>query len=177
MRALPLSQSQGISYEITHGHLSRFIWTHDLHDGTIRPLQCHHHLVQLLPRIQVQVTLHQWYIKIHLEGLNSGLRLLSITTLALGSRPSQGLARLKAKREARWGSHLMLLGMQKSVREWTLTFPSELPFWELESQWTFKFLEGNCRGQNSLDWDVPYIIEKFLKHRCLKWACMTHLDI
>jgi hypothetical protein len=27
-----------------------------------------------------------------------------------------------------------------------------------------------------LDWDVLYIIEKLLKHRCLKWACMTHLD-
>jgi hypothetical protein len=22
-----------------------------------------------------------------------------------------------------------------------------------------------------------YIIEKLLKHRCLKWACITHLDI
>jgi hypothetical protein len=24
-------------------------------------------------------------------------------------------------------------------------------------------------------WNVPYIIEKLLKRRCLKWACMTHL--
>ncbi len=30
-------------------------------------------------------------------------------------------------------SHFMLLGVQKSVREWTLTFPSEFPLWELES--------------------------------------------
>jgi hypothetical protein len=29
--------------------------------------------------------------------------------------------------------------------------PSELPFWELESQWTFEFSEGDCRGQNPLD--------------------------
>jgi hypothetical protein len=28
---------------------------------------------------------------------------------------------------------LTLLGVQKSVREWTFTFPSELPFWDLES--------------------------------------------
>jgi hypothetical protein len=31
-------------------------------------------------------------------------------------------------------SHFMLSGVQKGVREWTLTLPSELPFWELESQ-------------------------------------------
>jgi hypothetical protein len=70
----------------------------------------------------------------------------------------------------------MLPGVQKSVREWTLTLPNKLPFWELESQWTFESLEGNCKGQNSLDWKVPYIIEKFLEQRCLKCACMTHLD-
>jgi len=94
----------------------------------------------------------------------------------LGLWPKQGLARLQAKREAQ-GSHLILPGVQKSVREWTLTLPSEFPFWELESQWTLKFSEGNCRGQNPLDWRVFYIIGKLLKRRCLKWACMTHLDI
>jgi hypothetical protein len=41
---------------------------------------------------------------------------VDVTTLALGSRPKQRLARLQAKKEA-WGSHLMLLGVQKSVRE------------------------------------------------------------
>jgi hypothetical protein len=40
----------------------------------------------------------------------------NVATPALGSRPKQGLARLWAKREAR-GSHLMLLGVQKNVRE------------------------------------------------------------
>jgi hypothetical protein len=75
------------------------------------------------------------------------------------------------------GSHLMLLGVQKSVKEWTLTLPNEFPFWELEFQWTLKFLESNCRGQIALDWDVPYIIRKILKLKCLKWARMTHLDI
>ncbi len=33
-----------------------------------------------------------------------------------------------------WESHLMLPGVQKNVREWTLTLPSEFPFWELKSQ-------------------------------------------
>jgi hypothetical protein len=55
-----------------------------------------------------------------------------VVTLALSSQPKQALARLRAKRKAQ-ESHLMLLGMQKSVKEWTLTPPSELPFWELES--------------------------------------------
>jgi hypothetical protein len=70
----------------------------------------------------------------------------------------------------------MLLGMQKSVREKTFTLPSELPFWEFESQWISKSSNGDYRGQNSLDWKIPYIIEKLLKHRCLKWAYMTHLN-
>jgi hypothetical protein len=39
-----------------------------------------------------------------------------IATLALGSRPRQGLPRVHAKREA-WESHFMLPGVQKSVRE------------------------------------------------------------
>jgi hypothetical protein len=41
---------------------------------------------------------------------------LHVATLALGSQPRQGLARLRAKREAR-GSHFMLPRVQKSVRE------------------------------------------------------------
>ncbi len=73
-------------------------------------------------------------------------------------------------------SYFMLPGVQKIMRERTLTPPSELPFWELESQWTPEFLESYCRGQNPLDWRVPYIIGKILKLKCLKWACMTHLD-
>jgi hypothetical protein len=58
-----------------------------------------------------------------------------LETLTLGLRTKQGLARLRAKREAH-ESYLMLLGVQKSVKEWTFTLPNELPFWELESRWT-----------------------------------------
>jgi hypothetical protein len=57
----------------------------------------------------------------------------SIATLGFGSRPKQGLTRMRAKKESQ-ESHHMLLGVQKSVRDWTLTLPNELPFWELESQ-------------------------------------------
>jgi hypothetical protein len=77
MRTLLLSQSQGISYEVAQYHLSWFLWIQNLHDGTIKRLQCHCHPVQLLLGIQVQVTLHQQYIIVHLEGLISGVRLLS----------------------------------------------------------------------------------------------------
>jgi hypothetical protein len=65
----------------------------------------------------------------------------------------------------------------KRVWEERLTFPSDLSFWELESQWTLKPLESDCKGQNTLHWGVPYINEKLLKTRCLKWARMTRLDI
>ncbi len=99
-----------------------------------------------------------------------------VATLAFGSRPRQGFARLQAKREAQ-DSNLMLPGMQNNVREWTLTLPSEPSFWELESRWIPKFSKGDFKGQNPLDGKVLYIIENLLKLICLKWACMTHLDI
>ncbi len=46
----------------------------------------------------------------------------------------------------------------------------------LGSWWTFKFSKSDLKGQNSLDWIVTYNIWKFLKCRCLKWACMIHLN-
>jgi hypothetical protein len=71
----------------------------------------------------------------------------------------------------------MPLGVQKSVREKTLTFPSELPCWELESWWTPECSESDCKGQNPMFQKFLHTIEKLLKRRCLKWACITHLDI
>ncbi len=78
------------------------------------------------------------------------------------------------------GSHISCSRDVESMGEWenwTSTLPSELPLWELESQWILKSLESHGRGQNTSDWRVPYIIEKLLERRCLNWACMTHLDI
>jgi hypothetical protein len=98
-----------------------------------------------------------------------------IATLTLGSQPRQGLAKVHAKKEAR-ESHFMLPGVLESVKEWTLTLPSQLPLWELESQWTPESSESNYKGQNPLNCKVFYIIGKLLELRCLKWACMTHLD-
>ncbi len=90
----------------------------------------------------------------------------TIATVALGLWPRQGLAKVRAKSEAQ-ESHFILPGMQKSVKEWALTLPNELPHWELDSRWTPKFSEADCRGQNSLDWKVLYIIRKLLERRCL----------
>jgi hypothetical protein len=90
-----------------------------------------------------------------------------VITLTLGSRPRQGLARLRAKKASP--------KVKESVREWTLTLPKELPPWELESRWTLECSESNYRGQNSMDWKVLYNIGKILKLRCLKWSHITHL--
>jgi hypothetical protein len=67
--------------------------------------------------------------------------------------------------------------VSKSVREWTLTLSSELPCWELKSQWSLEFSKHNCRGQNPSAWRVFYIIRKLSKCRCLKWVRIAHLDI
>jgi hypothetical protein len=64
----------------------------------------------------------------------------------------------------------------RNVREWTHTLPNGLPLWELESLWSPKSSKKYFRGQNSLDQKVPYTIEKLLKRKCPKWACMTHLS-
>ncbi len=82
---------------------------------------------------------------------------------------------MRAKKEA-WESPFILSGVQKNVREWTFTLSKKLPLWELESRWTSKFLESNCKGQNSLYWGNFYIIGKLLERRCLKRACVTHLN-
>jgi hypothetical protein len=44
-------------------------------------------------------------------------------------------------------------------------------------KWTPESSKSDCRGQNSMDWGVYYIIEKLLELRCLKWTRMTHLNI
>jgi len=47
----------------------------------------------------------------------------------------------------------------------------------MESQWTPKTSESNFRGQKSMACSIFYIIGKLLKLKCLKWACIAHLDI
>jgi hypothetical protein len=104
------------------------------------------------------------------------LKELNVATLALGSWPRQGVARLRAKRKTH-ESHHMLLGMPKSVREWTLTLQSEFPCWELEFRMDSQTFIAQFRGKKSLPWRFLYIIGKLLKRRCLKWVFIAHLDI
>jgi hypothetical protein len=99
-----------------------------------------------------------------------------VVTLALDLRPRQRLARLRAKREA-WESHHMFPGVQ---RMWGnepshSQLNSHCGSWS--SKWTLKSSKRNYRGQNPLVQRMFYIIGNILKLRCLKWACMTHLDI
>ncbi len=67
--------------------------------------------------------------------------------------------------------------MQESVREWAFTLPGQLPLWERESSWTPKTSKSHLRGQNSMACGALYIMGKLLERRCLKWACIAHLDI
>jgi hypothetical protein len=71
----------------------------------------------------------------------------------------------------------MFLKVQKNAKEWTHKLSSELSLWELESQWIPEPLDNDYNGQNSLNYEIFYIIEKLLECKCLKWARMTHLGI
>ncbi len=99
-----------------------------------------------------------------------------VATLALGLRPKQGVARLRAKRETR-ESHHMLLGIQ---RMWGHE-PSHSQVNSNVGSWspkrTPKSSKRDYKGQNPSPWRVIYIIRKLLKLRCLKWARIAHLDI
>jgi len=118
----------------------------------------------------------------HITNVNQWYKFIFINVHELCRDPSLGLT-TKANGFQGCGSRLSLgvpficLGVQKSVRERTLTLPSEFPCWKLESRWTLECSESDCEGQNPMVQRVFYIIEFFLKHIYLKWACITHFDI
>ncbi len=47
----------------------------------------------------------------------------------------------------------------------------------MESRWTPETSKTDLRGQISMVCYALYINGKLLKRRCLKWACIAHLDI
>jgi hypothetical protein len=131
--------------------------------------------------------------KAHMVAFTKNSSEWGVATLALGSQPKQRGCKVvgqeevrelrqeearesKQEEEAR-ESHQKLPGVLESVREWTLTLPRQLPFWEMESRWTPKTSESNCRGQNPMACGILYIIGKLLERKCLKWARIAHLDI
>jgi hypothetical protein len=99
-----------------------------------------------------------------------------VTTLALGLRPRQGVARLRAKSETQESHHMLpkvqrVWGNEPSHSQVNSNYVSWSP------KWTPKFSKRDCRGQNPSFGKVVFIIGKLWKFRCLKWACIAHLDI
>jgi hypothetical protein len=94
--------------------------------------------------------------------------IIHVATLTLGSWPRQGFARLRAKREA--GSHTTYSRECEKVWGNEPSHPKGVPLWELESRWTFEFLEGDWRGQNSMDWGDLYIIWKLFWELEFQWT-------
>ncbi len=66
-----------------------------------------------------------------------------------------------------------MLGNEPHTPKWVPILGVRLSM-DSQIQKSIKF--NDCKGQNPLDWDVPYIIIKLLEPRCLKLACMTDLD-
>jgi hypothetical protein len=102
--------------------------------------------------------------------------ILVVATLALGSRSRQGVGRLQA-REKTQESHHMLPGVQRVWGNEPLHSQANSHCRSWSPKWTPKSSKCNCTGQNPLVWKVLYIIGKLLKCRCLKLACISHLDI
>jgi hypothetical protein len=71
-------------------------------------------------------------------------------------------------------NHTHALGSEGECEGMSPYTPKWIP--TLRSRWTFKFSKNDLKGQNSLDWIDTYNIWKFLRCRCLKWACMIHLS-
>jgi hypothetical protein len=98
------------------------------------------------------------------------------TRLWLLSRPRQGVARLRAKRETRESLH-MLPGMQRVWGNEPSHSQVNSHVGSLSPERTPKFSKRNCMAQDSLPRSVLYILGKLLKFRCLKWARIARLDI
>ncbi len=110
------------------------------------------------------------------EECGNWFELINVITLALGLQPRQRLAKVQAKSEAR-ESHFMLLGECERRRVWgnePTHYQGSSHFGSWSPHGLPIFQKGDYRGQNSLDWKIPYTIENILDCRCL-WARMTHL--
>jgi hypothetical protein len=88
-----------------------------------------------------------------------------VATLALGSRPRRRLARVWAKRSV--GECEDEDPHSKVSSHFGSWSPNGLPNFQKE----IAEVKTPCIEE------FFYIIGKILKCRCLKWACMTHLDI
>jgi hypothetical protein len=65
-------------------------------------------------------------------------------------------------------------GMNPHTPKWT---PKWAPTLRVRILMDSQIFREQFQGSNHLDWRFSYTIEKLLERKCLKWACMTHLDI
>ncbi len=68
-------------------------------------------------------------------------------------------------------------GSAKECEGIDLHTPKGTPILEVGVLVDSKCSKSACKGQNPMDWRIFYIIRKLLKFICLKWDCMTHLNI
>jgi len=99
----------------------------------------------------------------------------SVATLALGSRPRQGLVRVRDKREA-WETHLTPRSVGECERMNPHT-PKVTPTWGVGVLIDSRIFREQLQGSKPIKLRIFYIIGKQLKHRCFKWARITHLNI
>jgi hypothetical protein len=103
---------------------------------------------------------------------------LDIIIVSLGlATNAKGLTRLRSKRKPKNASHRMLPGSVGKCEGMNPHIPKATPTLGDGIPMDYEFLKGNCKGQNSMARRVPYIIGNLLERRCLKWVCITHLDI
>ncbi len=96
-----------------------------------------------------------------------------VATLALDSRPRQGVARLRAKRETQEALH-MLLGVQKVWGNEPSHYQVDSHVGSWSPEWTPESSERDFTGQNSSPWSVFYIIGRLLKSKKLTvWLLTT----
>jgi hypothetical protein len=99
-----------------------------------------------------------------------------VATLALGSWPRQRLAKVRAKKRS-LGVTSHAPESAKECEGMNPHTPKRTPILRIGILVDFWIFRDDWGGQNSLHWGVPYIIEKFLECKFLKWPHMTHLDI
>ncbi len=76
-----------------------------------------------------------------------------------------------------WESPHMFLGVQRVWGNEPSHFQVNSHFGNWSPKWILESSKRNYKHQNPLFGKFLYIIRKLLKHTCLKWACITHLDI
>jgi hypothetical protein len=96
-----------------------------------------------------------------------------VTTLVLGSWPRQNTERCKLGMQPE--NHIYIPksvgeceGMNPQIFKWILILGIVVPM---------DFSENDLKSQNSLYWNFPYTIGNLLRHKCLKWSCIIHLNI